>query len=581
MKPAHPPASHVLIAVLCLLSLGYPTEAGAWSMDTPVRDADASFLGEGDDAGFDVANAGDLDGDGLDDILIGAPFNSQTAEDAGKLHVFFGRAAGWSLDTPLDQADASFLGIVEDGNLGMDVEIVGDVDGDGLDDFLACASGAANHRGIVYLVLGRTGGWAADADIDTADGWFVGEDSSGMPSALTGLGDVDGDGIDDFLIGAVNSGEAAPSAGQVYLFLGRESVWAPASSLADADASFLGEFEDDHASALDGRGDVNGDGLNDILIGAVGSDAAESEAGQSYLVFGRAAGWSMDTSLAAADTSFLGQADGDTSGQAGCLADADGDGFADILIGAKGHENGDGDEGRAYLVAGEASGWQMDQSLDTADARVDAEAPGDWFGWPISCVGDVNGDGFEDALISAIMNGENGPESGQSYLFLGSSSVLDGPLEPAASFLGSEEGDRAGVALTGGGDVDGDGFADILIRSSRHSEDGEHLGTQLYLFLGWDGCDDLDGDGYDGCNQDCNDGDPAVHPDAVEVCDDHFDNDCDGLIDGFDPACDEVGEEPEPSDCRCVSVPAAGPPGAAAVACLVWIGWVVRRFRSG
>ena len=573
------------ILVPCFAIVAIPMAAHAWSTDTVVSDASASFIGDQGDTGISLSNSGDLDGDGFDDILIGASCHSQPESLEGKVHVVFGRASGWSMDTPLSLADASFLGIVEDAQLGADVEIVGDVDGDGLDDFLASAPMRAGMAGIVYLVLGSAAGWAVDTDIHGADSWFVGEAEHDFAYAVAGAGDVNGDGLGDFLIGAVHNGEAASMAGQVYLFLGRSDVWDQGTSVTEADASFLGEFQDDRASALRGGGDVNGDGLDDILIGAAGYDASESAVGKTYLVLGRTDGWAVDTPLSTADASFIGQGSPwdrcDQSGQAGGLGDYDGDGLADILIGAPGHQNYDETGGRAYVIAGRTDGWETGQSLGGHDATMEAEQHDDHFGSSLSFVGDVDGNGVDDILIGAFTNGENGFESGQSYLYLGGSSVFDDTLLPQASFQGEVEEDRTGSTVAGGGDVNGDGYADFLIASIHNSEGGDHLDGQVYLFLGWDGCLDGDGDGYEDCNDDCHDGDPDVNPGMDEVCDDHFDNDCDGLIDGNDPECEGEQEEPEPSDCQCSGVSSKGAAWTAPVAALSLLLVTVRRRRSG
>ncbi|MDP7115295.1 MAG: integrin alpha, partial [Myxococcota bacterium] len=415
---------HFLSALVVLACVGWTPRGHAnWSPDTVLSDASASFLGEEGDAGISVSADGDLDGDGFDDILISAPPYSQVVAGGGKLYVVFGHASGWAMDTPLSQADSSFLSLTPDGNLGSHATIVGDVNGDGFDDFLASEPGCHERAGCAYLVLGKAAGWVLDVTIDNADAWFVGENPYDTVATVGDVGDVDGDGFDDFLVGAEYSSEAGSGAGQVYLFSGGQQGWAPETSLAAADASFLPEHAEDYLSALRGRGDVDGDGFNDLLLGADGADAGENNTGESYLLLGNAGGWSMDSSLATADASFVGQGSpadhSDQSGFSGCLGDVTGDGLADVVVSAFGHENPDGSSGRVYVVPGMARGWQMDQPLGSAAVVLEGEEPEDHFGSHLACLEDVNGDGIGDLLVGAFMNSENGEEAGQTYLYLG------------------------------------------------------------------------------------------------------------------------------------------------------------------
>lgn len=219
-----------------------PMDGQAWELKPKIdlSKAHTSFLGEDayDYAGSSVATGGDANGDGYDDILIGAAYDSDAASNAGQTYLVFGRPSGLVQDTDLSRADASFRG-----------EVAGD-----------------------------SSGWSVDF-----------------------AGDVNGDGYDDIIIGAINNDEAHSNAGQVYLIFGKASGWAMDTSLGSSSASFFGEETDDQAGRhVAGAGDVNGDGYDDFVIGAPDNDEVASGAGQVYLILGKSSGWSMNTDLSGA-----------------------------------------------------------------------------------------------------------------------------------------------------------------------------------------------------------------------------------------------------------------------------------------
>ncbi|MCS7220177.1 MAG: integrin alpha [Anaerolineae bacterium] len=401
--------------------------ASGWSQDTRLSAASASFRGEraGDAAGNSAAGVGDVNGDGLEDFLIGAPSNDEAGLEAGQAYLFLGRAQGWTSGISLALADASFLGENPGDGAGLDVSPAGDVNGDGLADFLISAPHYNGAAGKVYLILGRSAGWARDVSLANADASFVGEypgDLAGQ--SVAAAGDVNGDGLGDFLIGASSNNEASSSAGKVYLILGRTTGWAANVSLARADVSFLGSIRDELVGfPVAGAGDVNGDGLDDFLVGAIGfGDGvnAPEGAGKVYLILGRSGGWGASQSLAAiAAGSFVGEDYYDGAGWS--LAgggDVNGDGRDDFLIGAPDNwEAGEG-FGQVYLILGKASGWAQNVSLRGADASFWGERTGSRAGSSLAMVGDVDGDGFDDFMIGAEEDHESDDGAGQAYLLL-------------------------------------------------------------------------------------------------------------------------------------------------------------------
>jgi hypothetical protein len=434
--------------------------------------ADAKFLGEepGDGAGRTVAGAGDVSGDGLDDLLVGARWNDTTADNAGAAYLL---AAPFSGTVELSTSDAVILGEAADDQLssGAGLSAAGDLNSDGYGDILLGASlndSTGTNAGRAYLFYGPVAGVI---DASTADASFDGEhagDSAG--NAVSYAGDVDQDGADDILIGAHEHDDPVSNAGAAYLYYG--PVYGDLD-LSTADAKLVGEEQGDGAGrSVSAAGDVNGDGYDDLLVGAY--DQHTDGPGSAYLIHGPVYG---NISLSSSDAILLGEEDGDRAGiSVSSVGDMDSDGFDDVLIGAHYHDG----TGAAYLLHGPISGTE---SLGSADAIVEGETFDDAAGFCVSGAGDYDGDGYTDVLMGAYQNDQHGLDSGTAYILYGPLGGVMNLSDADLILRGEAAGDQAGVAVKSVGDVNNDGYGDIVVGASQEDSGGTDAGA-AYLLLG-------------------------------------------------------------------------------------------------
>ncbi|MGH9936487.1 MAG: integrin alpha, partial [Blastocatellia bacterium] len=296
----------------------------------------------------------------------------------------------------------------------------GDVNGDGFVDLIIGAWGAdpnGSYSGASYVVFGRSSGFNAEVEASALDGTsgfklsgVAAGDRSGI--SVRNAGDVNGDGFSDVIVGAHRADpNVTTDAGASYVVFGKGGGFASninLSALSGADGFKLSGVSvfDLSGVSVSSAGDVNGDGFGDIIIGSHGADPHGSYSGASYVVFGKAGGFSADLNLSALNGSngfkLSGEAFFNVSGTSVSDAgDVNGDGFGDVIIGAY-RENSDA--GATYVVFGKASGFAASIDLSSLTGangfKLSGPASGDRSGRDVSSAGDMNGDGFDDVIIA-------------------------------------------------------------------------------------------------------------------------------------------------------------------------------------
>lgn len=393
-----------------------------------------------DHLGSSVSAAGDLNGDGYDDVVVGAERNDSGGADAGRVYIHFG---GSVVDAV---ADLVITGPGMNADFGTSVANAGDVNGDGHPDLIVGAygfpGGLATGRAYIYH-----GGPAMD---DSPDRVLNGnEPGSAFGIWVSGVGDVNGDGLSDVVVGAPQGGSGP---GHAYVYFGGSG---DAPDLVLTGEAPVDRFGGEVSSA----GDINGDGYPDILVGAAGNDAGGNSAGRVYVFYG---GPDVDD---AADVVFTGNRPELELGRRALsgAGDVNGDGYDDVVAGVYLHDTSGATVDRAYVFYG---GPAADGLPDVA-LRGPAEAS---FNISVSGAGDVNADGYDDLIVGIYTQcGGCPPIGGGTYLFLGAAVPTS---EAALTLPGSS-------AVSGAGDVNGDGRADIILGFFLDDAAGPDAGAAL------------------------------------------------------------------------------------------------------
>ena len=479
-----------------------------------------------DNAGSSVSSAGDINGDGFDDLIVGARGGDDGGYDAGEAYVVFGTASGFgAVDLTgravIDLANLAVgQGFIIQGTpydaVGVSVSSAGDVNGDGLADLIVGATFGGNggvNAGEAYVVFGTTAGFGSvdltgravidlsnsDSSFTAAQGFIIQGDEmlDRAGHSVSSAGDVNGDGFDDVIVGAFSAGDGDFDAGEAYVVFGTASGFGMADGdgravidLSDLTAAhgfiIRGEAENDQAGrSVSSAGDVNGDGFDDLIVGAPFGDAGGYDAGKAYVVFGTASGFGtvdgagravIELSGLTAAQGFIIQgeaADDQAGGSVSSAGDVNGDGYDDLIVGAKNADSGDIDGGKAFVLFGMASGFGTEVAgravIDLASVTaaegfiIEGDGNYDGAGFSVASAGDVNGDGFDDLIVGAPSGRDPGIEYGEG--FIGEAYVLYGGGFGGSTAPVVASGTAAGEIFIGGLSDDslfGGGGVDVI-----------------------------------------------------------------------------------------------------------------------
>jgi predicted secreted protein len=480
-------------------------------------------IDERDFSGNAVSGAGDINGDSIDDLIISAQSADPNGNvNAGETYVVFGNSEGFNASLELSELNGSngfVINGIDPGDFsGRSVSGAGDINGDGIDDLIIGAFLADPNgnflAGETYVVFGNSEGFNASLELSELNGsnGFVinGIDRYDLSGdAVSGAGDINGDGIDDLIIGAYR---ADPNgnywAGETYVVFGNSEGFNASLELSELNGSngfvINGVDPSDRSGDLvSGAGDINGDGIDDLIIGAFADNPNSiGYAGETYVVFGNSEGFNASLELSELNGSngfVINRIDpsdrlGDSVSGAG---DINGDGIDDLIIGAnRADPNGNVNAGETYVVFGNSEGFNASLELSELNGSNGFVINGidfnDQSGRSVSGAGDINGDGIDDLIIGARRADPNGNVgAGETYVVFGNSEGFNASLELSElngsnGFVinGIDPDDFSGNAVSGAGDINGDGIDDLIIGANRADPNGNDRAGETYVVFG-------------------------------------------------------------------------------------------------
>ncbi len=426
----------------------------SWSKE--INQASANF-------GWSVATAGDVNGDGYSDVIIGAPNYDSVQTNEGRAYIYLGSASGlqsgfiWKFE--VNQTDANF---------GYSVACAGDIDNDGYSDVIIGSpfyDGGLTDEGKVYLFNGGSAG----LNMVTADWTYESnQDSAHIGFSVATAGDVNGDGASDVIIGAnLYDNGITFNAGRIFVFNSIHGAL-PSTPSTTKNGS---RADENYGWSVSTAGDVNGDGYSDIIVGAPFYFGGQTDEGKCVVYLGSATGIAA-TAIWSEESDHIGGQFGISVSTAG---DMNGDGYADVIAGGNYLDNGQLDEGRALVYLGYSGGLRT-----TAEVVYENNQAGSQFGYSVATAGDINGDGFSDVICGAYNYDNPSSNEGAAFVYLGSARIIGGYIWYKE---GTSSGQEYGYSVSTAGDVNGDGYSDVIIGAPGY-QNGQNTEGAAFVYHG-------------------------------------------------------------------------------------------------
>ncbi len=403
------------------------------------------YLDYADHFGYAAASIGDFDHDGIPDIAVGVPDDDDGGIERGALYILFLNENGTiKAHQKISDTQGSFTGDLDNGDrFGSSVTSLGDLNEDGITDIAVGARfdddgpGGNNDRGAVWILfLDTNGSVKTYQKISDMRGSFKGnlDDVDLFGTSVEAIGDLDGDGITELVVGALNDDDGGNSRGAVWiLFLNSDGTVKSYQKLSDTQGDFTGILNntDCFGSSICSIGDLDKDSINDIVVGAYQDDDGGNNKGALWVLFLNADGTVKNhQKISSTDGNFTGAFDdADFFGYAvDSIGDLNNDGITDIVVGAPGDDDGGTNRGAVWILFLNRNGTVNDfQKISNLYEEFgDNLSDNDFLGWSVSTIGDVDKDGISDIFAGAYGDNDGGTDKGAIWVMTLNNAVVLG-----------------------------------------------------------------------------------------------------------------------------------------------------------